>query len=352
MKTYRIAVYPGDGIGVEVTAEAVKVLHALADRFEFNLKLAEYPWGCDYAAGHDGQVVPADYLEILRGHDAILLGALGDPARVPDPVSLRPLIDMRQAFEHYVGLRPARLLPGIPPPLAGKNPGDIDMLIVRENSEGEYIKTGGQFRHGTPDEVTVQTAIHTRKGVTRILRYGFEKALERRNRLTMATKSNALVLGMVMWDEILAELAAEYPDVEAEKFLMDALVMQLVQAPEHFDVVVASNLFGDILSDLAGSLAGSLGLAPSACINPDRTYPSLFEPVHGSAPDIAGKGLANPIGAIRSVGMMLEFLGEEEAAREAEKAVVDSLGEDVIRTPDLGGTATTADVGNDIAGRI
>jgi len=352
MNTYRIAVYPGDGIGVEVTREAMTVLRRLQERFNFRLECTELPWGCKYAAETGGNVVPDDYLAILGKFDAIFVGALGDARQVPDHESLRPLIEMRQAFEQYVGLRPARLLPGVAAPLAGKSAGDIDMLIVRENSEGEYIKTGGKFRAGTPDEITVQTAIHSRKGVTRILRHGFEQAGRRSKRLAMATKSNALTYGMVMWDEILAQLAPDYPDVEVEKFHMDALVMHFVRTPERFDVVVASNLFGDILSELASALVGSLGLAPSASINPDRNHPSLFEPVHGSAPDIAGKGTANPIAAIRSAGMMLDFLGEAEAARVTEQAVVDSLGEDIIRTPDIGGTATTEDVGNDIGGRL
>lgn len=349
---YRIALYPGDGIGVDVTREAAKVLNAAASRFGFSLDIVEFPWGCDYASGHGGNVVPDNFLEILRGFDAIFLGAVGMPNVLPDHVTLVPLIRMRQEFEQYVCLRPAELLPGVKCPLAGKVPGDIDLAIVRENSEGEYTGTGGQFKAATPDQVSVQTAIHTRKGVERILRYGFELARTRRRRLAMATKSNALNYSMVMWDRVFSEVAAEYPDIESGKFHIDALCMHFVRCPERFDVVVGSNLFGDILSDLAGALVGSLGLAPSANINPERTYPSLFEPVHGSAPDIAGKGIANPIAAVRSAAMMLDFLGEHEASLAVDQAVKNSLLDGRVLTPDLGGTATTEDVGSDIAERV
>ncbi len=352
MKKYRIAVYPGDGIGVEVTAEALKVLETVKRRFGFSLEFTEFPWGCEYAQAHEGRVVPPDYLDILRDFDAVFLGALGHPALVPDHIALVPLIEIRQAFEQYVGLRPATLLPGVATPLACRKPGDIDIYTVRENSEGEYIKSGGKFKPGTADEITVQCAIHTRKGVTRILRYAFECARRRSGRLAMATKSNVLTFGMVMWDQIFTELTQQYPDVKAEKFHVDALVMHFVRTPERFDVVVASNLFGDILSDLAGALVGSLGLTPSACINPERQFPSLFEPVHGSAPDIAGKGIANPIAAIRSAAMMLDFLGQPEAAKAIDDAVYANLAAGAIRTPDLGGTAATADVGDDIVQRL
>jgi tartrate dehydrogenase/decarboxylase / D-malate dehydrogenase len=259
---------------------------------------------------------------------------------------------MRQAFEQYVGLRPAKLFPGVETPLANKRPGDIDLFLVRENSEGEYIKTGGKFKTGTADEISVQTAIHTRKGVTRILRYAFESARKRSGRLAMATKSNVLTYGMVMWDDIFECMCSEYPDVKAEKFHVDALVMHFVRTPERFDVVVASNLFGDILSDLAGALVGSLGLAASGCINPEHDYPSLFEPVHGSAPDIAGQGIANPLAAIRSAAMMLDFLGESAAAAKIERSIVDNLAEGGIKTPDLGGAFSTAQVGDDIVNRV
>jgi tartrate dehydrogenase/decarboxylase/D-malate dehydrogenase len=349
---YRIAFYPGDGIGVEVTREARKVLDAAQAKFGFMIDATEFPWGCKWALANNCGVVPDDYLDQLRPFDAVYLGALGNPALVPDHTALVPLLEMRQAFEQYVGLRPAKLFPGVSTPLANKQTGDIDIFLVRENSEGEYIKTGGKFKAGTPDEISVQTAIHTRKGVTRILRYAFEAAKKRSGRLAMATKSNVLTFGMVMWDDIFEEMKLEFPEVKAEKFHVDALVMHFVRTPERFDVVVASNLFGDILSDLAGALVGSLGLAASACINPEHDHPSLFEPVHGSAPDIAGQEIANPLAAIRSAAMMLDFLGETEAAQAIEQAIIDNLAEGTVKTPDLGGTASTADVGDDIVTRI
>jgi tartrate dehydrogenase/decarboxylase/D-malate dehydrogenase len=297
--------------------------------------------------------VPPNFLDILRPFDAVFLGAVGWPEELPDHVTLVPLIRMRQEFEQYVCLRPARLLPGVRTPLAGKGPEDIDIVVVRENSEGEYTGTGGVLREGTPDEISVQSAVHTRKGVARIIRYAFELAGKRpRRRLAMATKSNALNHSMVMWDRVLADVRDEYPELSVEKVHIDALCMHLVLRPERFDVVVASNLFGDILSDLAGALVGSLGLAPSANINPERRYPSLFEPVHGSAPDIMGTGTANPLAAIRSAGLMLDFLGETEAAQGIESAVADLLSAGRILTPDLGGTASTSDVGDAIAAAV
>jgi tartrate dehydrogenase/decarboxylase/D-malate dehydrogenase len=262
------------------------------------------------------------------------------------------LIQIRQAFEQYICLRPAKLLPGVETPLANKRPGDIDMLIVRENSEGEYFRAGGAFKSGKPEEVAVQTAIHSRKGVTRIIRYGFERATRRSRRLAVATKSNALNYSMVLWDQILQEIAEEYPEIEASRYHIDALTMLFVREPERFDVVVGSNLFADILSDLAGALVGSLGVAPSANINPDGDFPSLFEPVHGSAPDISGKGIANPIAAVRSAAMMLEFLGEMEASRAIEESVAETLRDGQIRTPDLGGSSTTGEVGDELARRV
>ncbi len=351
MNEYRIAVYPGDGIGVDVIAEGVKVLNAAALRFGFKLHMTEYNWGHRYWR-ETGRVVPDDFLSILTPYDAIYLGAVGDPQHVPDHVTLVPLIRIRQAFDQYVCLRPVQLLPGVATPLAGRRPGEIDMMVVRENSEGEYIDAGGAFKVGTVDEVSMQTAMHTRKGVERILRYSFDLARRLRRHVTMATKSNAMKYAMVMWDRVLAEVAPDYPDVHFDKCHIDALSMNFVRWPEQYDVVVGSNLFGDILSDLGGAIVGSLGLAPSANIRPDRRYPSLFEPVHGSAPDIAGKGIANPIAAIRSAAMMLDFLGEAEAARQIDAAVYANLAEGIVRTPDIGGRHTTVDVGDDIASRL
>ncbi len=352
MRVYRVALYPGDGIGVDVIREGVKALKALQDVCAgFRLEFVEFDWGSRYWR-RTGRVAPDDYLDILRDFDVIYLGALGDPQNVPDHITLVPLIQMRQRFDQYVCLRPAVLLPGVSSPLANKKAGDIDMMVVRENSEGEYVNMGGHFKVGQPDEIAVQTAVHTRKGVERILRYSYHLARKRRKRLTMATKSNAQKYGMVMWDNILAEIAPEFPDVKTDKFHVDAMAMNLVRCPENYDVVVGSNLFGDILTDLGGAITGSLGLAPSANINPERRYPSLFEPVHGSAPDIAGKEIANPIAAIRSAAMMMDFLGESEAAALLDKAVVENLTAGAVRTPDIGGQATTVEVGDDIAARV
>jgi tartrate dehydrogenase/decarboxylase / D-malate dehydrogenase len=351
VKTYRIAIYPGDGIGREVIPEGVRCLRTLEGEFGFRLELTEFRWGHHYWR-ETGTVAPDGMLDQLRGFDAIYLGALGDPAHLPDHVTLEPLIRMRQGFDQYVCLRPAKLLPGVRCPLAGKNAGDIDLIVVRENSEGEYADAGGRIRRGTPEEMAVQTAIHTRHGVERILRNSFGLARQRSGRLAMATKSNAMKHSMVMWDDVFAEIAALHADVRAERLHVDAMAMNLVRCPERYDVIVASNLFGDILTDLSGAITGSLGLAPSANINPERRYPSLFEPVHGSAPDIAGRGIANPIGAIRAAAMMLDFLGESAAAARVEQAVADVLAEGRALTPDLGGRASTGELGEDVVKHI
>lgn len=349
MNEYRIALYPGDGIGLEVTPEAMKIARAAAKKHGFRLSAEEFDWGHRHWR-KNGRVVPGDFIERLRGFDAIFLGALGDPENLPDHLTLEPLLRIRQEFDQYACVRPARSLPGVRLPLAGA--GKIDLVVIRENSEGEYINSGGLAFPGQPGETALQTAVHTRRGVTRILRYAFETAAGYRRRLTMATKSNALPWSMVLWDSVLGELQPEYPSVEAEKVHVDALAMRFVRDPEKLGVVVASNLFGDILSDLAGAITGSIGLAPSASINPERTHPSLFEPVHGSAPDIAGRGIANPVAAVRSAAMMLDFLGEKDAAREIEAAVAAVLAGGTCRTPDLGGKAGTAAMGREIAARL
>ena len=352
MKTHAIAIYAGDGIGLDVTAEAVNVLHAVADVCGFGLGLTAVDWGHRHWLRH-GTVVPANYLKILSDFPAIYLGAVGDPARVPDHVTLRPLIEMRQAFDQYVCLRPARLFPGVSTPLAGKGPDDIDLIVIRENSEGEYVDVGGVFKAGSSDGVALQTAIHTRKGVERILRFAFQVARQRpRRHLTLVTKSNALRHGMVFWDQVLDLVKDDYPEVTCDKCHVDAMTMALVHTPERYDVLVGSNLFGDILSDLAGAIAGSIGLAPSANLNPERRFPSLFEPVHGSAPDIAGKGIANPIAAIRSAALLLDFLGERDACDLIDRAVVANLAAGQLRTPDIGGRNTTSQVGADIVQRL
>jgi tartrate dehydrogenase/decarboxylase/D-malate dehydrogenase len=348
---FRIAVYPGDGIGPEVIDETLRVLDAVAAaEGSFRLEYTRLPWGADYYHAH-GQLVPDDFLDVLRPFDAILLGAVGWPATIPDHLTLAPLVRIRQAFDQYACVRPARLYPGLRSYLADKGSEHIDMVVIRENSEGEYIDNGGRFRRGTPDEFAVQTALHTRKGIERILRYGFELARKRRRKLTMATKSNAQRYAYVLWDEVLEELAPQFADVESERQHCDAALMNMVRWPERFDVIVASNLFGDLLTDLGGLLGGGLGLAPSCNVNPERTYPSMFEPVHGSAPDIAGKGIANPIAAILSAAMMLDHLELPAAAARVRQAVERTLAAG-HKTPDLGGSLRTCEMGERIAAMV
>lgn len=345
MPNYRIALYPGDGIGPEVIREARRVVDAVKQRVGgFTIDWTEFPWSVIYWQ-QTGKLVPDDFLEQLRPFDAILLGAVGWPALVPDHLSLSPLVRIRQAYDQYACVRPARLYPGVPCVLAGKGPADIDFVVIRENSEGEYIDNGGRFKRGTPDECAVQTALHTRKGVERILKFGFELARTRRKRLTMATKSNAQRHAYVLWDETLEEVAKQFPDVQSERQHCDAALMNLVRWPERFDVIVASNLFGDLLTDLGGLVAGGLGLAPSCNIDPTRRFPSLFEPVHGSAPDIAGQGIANPIAAVLSAAMMLDHLGQGSAAELVRGAVSRTLAVGQS-TPDLGGKLSTHEVGD------
>jgi len=348
VKTYRVALYPGDGIGPEVLDQALRVLDLAQARFGFRLETMRVPWGGDYYCEH-GQPAPPDFLDVLRPFDAIFLGALGDPHRIPDHITLDPLMRMRQGFDQYACLRPCRLFRGIPSPLA--RPGRIDFVVVRENSEGEYSICGGRIHQGAPEEIAVQSAVHTRKGVERILRFGFELARTRRRRLTMITKSNALRFGMTLWDDVLEQLRAEYSDVEAGRQHADFASMDFVRRPERFDVVVASNLLGDILSDLGAAIIGGLGLAPSANINPERRFPSMFEPVHGSAPDIAGQGIANPVAQILSGAMMLEWLGERPAA-EAIRGAVDGVLAAGFTTPDLGGTLDTRQMTDHIIARL
>jgi tartrate dehydrogenase/decarboxylase/D-malate dehydrogenase len=349
MHTHRIALYPGDGIGPEVVDATVAVLDTVARQAgDFVLAYETFDWGIAHYDRH-GRVAPDDFLTTLRGFDAIFLGAVGWPARLPDHITLAPLIRLRQAFDLYACTRPARTFPGVPGPLRSDAP--IDVVVVRENSEGEYIDNGGFVAPGTPHEVAVQTAVHTRRGVERILRFAFELARTRRRRLTMITKSNAQRYGYVLWDRVLAELVPAFPDVETDKLHIDAATLELVRRPHTFDVIVGSNLFGDILSDLTGGVTGSLGLNPSANLNPERTAPSLFEPVHGSAPDIAGKGIANPTGAILSGAMMLEWLGEAAAAASIRRAVEGALAAGHA-TPDIGGTATTMQLAAAITARL
>jgi tartrate dehydrogenase/decarboxylase/D-malate dehydrogenase len=340
LKTYQIAVYPGDGIGPEVVDQAIRVLEAVqAQQGGFDLHMTRLPWGADYYA-ETGRAAPPDFLEIVRPFDAIFLGALGAPDRIPDHVTLEPLVRMRQTFDQYACVRPARLFPGVRSPLAVRGASEVDLVVVRENSEGEYVYCGGRFKMGEPEEFALQTAVHTRRGIERILRFGFELAMTRRQHLTLITKSNAQRYGFVLWDEILEEVRGQYPSVKTDKQHVDAAAMNFVRSPEQFDVVVGSNLFGDILSDLGGIVGGGLGLAPSANLNPEREYPSMFEPVHGSAPDIAGQGIANPVAAILSGAMMLDWLGLDAAAESIRRAVEATLSQGA-GTPDLGGQLST-----------
>jgi tartrate dehydrogenase/decarboxylase/D-malate dehydrogenase len=343
MRRYQIAVIPGDGIGREVTPAALEVLEAAGHAHGFKLDTTEHSWGCDYFVD-TGRMMPVDALDTLRSTDAIFLGAVGRPD-VPDHISLWGLlIPIRRAFRQYVNLRPVRLWPGVPSPLRDVTPEQVDMVIVRENNEGEYSEIGGRLHQGTEEELAVQEALFTRKGTDRVMSYACELAATRSGRICSATKSNGIIHTMPFWDERFAHATAKYPELQSEQVLIDALAAMVVLDPGRFDVIVASNLFGDILSDLAAAVAGSIGIAPSGNLNPEREHPSMFEPVHGSALDIAGQGIANPIGAIWSGAQMLEHLGETEAAAAVLGAIGAMLASDGPRTRDLGGTATTADV--------
>ena len=360
MTTHRIAVIPGDGIGKEVVPEGLRALDAAARRFGIDLAYDHFDFACcDYHAQH-GQMMPDDWKQRIGGHAAIFYGAVGWPATVPDHISLwGSLLKFRREFDQYVNLRPARLMPGIRSPLVDRQgqplpPGAIDMVIVRENTEGEYSSIGGRMFEGTEREVVIQETVMSRVGVDRVLKFAFETAQQRpRRKLTSATKSNGISITMPYWDERVAAMARQFPDVTVDQFHIDILTAHFVQRPTQFDVVVASNLFGDILSDLGPACTGTIGIAPSANLNPTREWPSLFEPVHGSAPDIAGKGIANPIGQIWSGALMLDFLGHRDA-HDAMLAAIEAVLADPAapRTPDLGGTAGTADVGRALAQAI
>ena len=347
-KTYRIATIPGDGIGKEVVPEGIRVLDAVAAKFAIGFTWDHFDWSCEtYLA--TGRMMPEDGIAEISGHDAIFLGAVGFPG-VPDHESLWGLlIPIRRHFDQYINLRPVRLFEGVPCPLAGRVAGDIDFWIVRENVEGEYSEIGGRMYEGTAREMAVQQTIFTRHGVERVMRYAYDLAMSRPKRhLTSATKSNGIIHTMPYWDERFEALAAEYPDIATDKFHIDILTANFVLHPDWFDVVVGSNLFGDILSDLGPAVTGTIGIAPSANINPERRHPSMFEPVHGSAPDIAGKGIANPIGQIWSGAMMLEHLGHEDAAAAVMAAIERVLATSPVRTPDMGGTASTEELGQAI----
>jgi tartrate dehydrogenase/decarboxylase/D-malate dehydrogenase len=353
MTTHRIAVLPGDGIGKEVVPEGMRVLLATAERFAIGLDHQQFDFAsCDYYQRH-GDMMPSDWKQTLSAFDAIFFGAVGWPAVVPDHISLwGSLLKFRREFDQYVNLRPVRLMPGVRSPLAGRNPGDIDFYVVRENTEGEYSSVGGIAFAGTEREIVMQETIMSRHGTDRVLRFAFALAQRRpKKHLTSATKSNGIAITMPWWDTRVEAISGEFPEVRVDKYHIDILTANFVQHPDWFDVVVASNLFGDILSDLGPACTGTIGIAPSGNLNPERRFPSLFEPVHGSAPDIAGKGIANPIGQIWSAAMMLDFLGYPQAHDAILRAI-----EEVLRsgpkTPDLGGTAGTSEVGQAIAAAV
>jgi tartrate dehydrogenase/decarboxylase / D-malate dehydrogenase len=353
MKTYRIAAIAGDGIGQEVTPAAISVLDAAAARGGFRFEWQPFPWGSQHHFDH-GRMMPENALELLRPFDAILFGAVGDP-RIQDNVTLNGLLlPIRRGFDQYACVRPAVLYPGVRSPLAGRKGGDIDFVVIRENTEGEYAQIGGGLYQDTPYEVAMQTATFTRHGTERVIRFAFELARKRnRTRLvTSVTKSNAQGFSMAFWDRVFTAVARDFPDIRTESLLVDAACMDLVRRPNDFDVMVASNLFGDILTDLSAAITGSLGLAPSANLNPARTAPSLFEPVHGSAPDIVGRGIANPLATMLAGAMMLEFLGEAAAAAAVEAAVRGVLADGRALTPDLGGSASTGGVTEAVLARL
>ncbi len=359
MSFYHIAVIPGDGVGNEVATEAVKILKVCAVNYGFKTETETFDWGCDYYV-KNGIMMPGNALVILQQFDAIFLGCIGDASKVPDHISLTMLLAIRKGFDQYINLRPIKLYPGVETPLKTATPETVDMVVVRENTEGEYSTAGGFFKQGTPDALAVQTAVFTRKGCERAIRYAFELARKRKKygstlpvgMVTNCTKSNALNYSMVFWDSVYHNVAKEYPDIKTDMALVDALTMWFVKNPEHFDVIVASNLFGDIITDLGAMLQGGMGFAAGGNINPEKTHPSMFEPIHGSAPKYAGKAVVNPVASIESIRMMLDHLGEEKAAADIQKAVVKTLSLGRVKTPDMGGTHKTYEVGDAIAKEI
>ena len=351
MSQHTIAVIPGDGIGREVIPEGVRVLEAVGAKHGIQFRWQEYPWSCDWYKAH-GRMCPEDAPEILKKSEAVFFGAVGNPSIVPDHISAWGLlINFRRWFDLYVNLRPVRLFEGMPCPLAGRKPGDIDYVVIRENTEGEYGNLGGRYKEGTPDEVVMQQSVFSRKGVDRIMKYAFELAKTRKKHVTSCTKSNGITITMPYWDERFAAMKKNYPGFKTDQYHVDGLSIQLVLNPDRFDVIVASNLFGDILSDLGPATAGTIGIAASGNINPERLYPSIFEPVHGSAPDIAGKKIANPLATIWTGALMLEHLGHPKAAADIMRAIEQVI-IDGPHTPDMKGKASTSQVGTAVAEAI
>ncbi len=353
MKSYRIAFIPGDGVGQEVAIEAKKVLDTISAKHELELKIEHLGWGCDYYLEHQ-RMMPVDGLEILMDFDAIFLGSVGNAKKVPDHISVRLVLDIRKAFDQYINLRPIQLYPGVDTLIKTATPESINMVVVRENTEGEYSNAGGFFKPNTADAIAIQTAIFTQKGCERVMRFAFKLAEDRKiasegpGKVTSCTKSNALGYSMVFWDDVFKQITTEFPETEVETALVDALSMWLIRNPEQYDVIVASNLFGDILTDLGAMLQGGMGMAAGGNINPDKDYPSMFEPIHGSAPDIAFQGVVNPVASIESVRMMMEHLGETEAALDIKDAVSKVMEQGRIKTVDLGGSSKTQEVGDEI----
>jgi tartrate dehydrogenase/decarboxylase/D-malate dehydrogenase len=351
MTQHTIAVIPGDGIGREVIPEGVRVLEAVGAKHGIQFRWQEYPWSCDWYKAH-GRMCPEDAPEILKKSEAVFFGAVGNPSIVPDHISAWGLlINFRRWFDLYVNLRPVRLFEGMPCPLVGRKAGDIDYVVIRENTEGEYGNVGGRYKEGTPDEVVMQQSVFSRKGVDRIMKYAFELAKTRKKHVTSCTKSNGITITMPYWDERFAEMKKNYPGFKTDQYHVDGLSIQLVLNPDRFDVIVASNLFGDILSDLGPATAGTIGIAASGNINPERLYPSIFEPVHGSAPDIAGKKIANPLATIWTGALMLEHLGHPKAAADIMRAIEQVI-IDGPHTPDMKGKASTSQVGTAVAEAI
>jgi len=350
---YKVALIPGDGVGIEVTREAVKVGNKAAELSGAKLDFQWFDWGCEYYL-KTGFMMPPEILKILSGFEAIFLGCVGDASKVPDHISLSLLLTIRKGFDQYVNLRPVVLYPGVSTPLKTAVPGSIDFVVVRENTEGEYVQIGGRFKKGSADEVAIQTSVFTRKGTERVMRYAFDVARKRKQEaggkqkgmVTSCSKSNALSNSMVFWDDVYNSVSKDYPDIKRDFALVDALTMWFVKNPEYFDVVVASNLFGDIITDLEAMLQGGMGFAAGGNINPEREYPSMFEPIHGSAPKYAGKGVVNPIASIEAMRMLLEHLELAEAAKSIENALRSVLAEGKVKTRDMGGNAATEDVGD------